>query len=53
MLCSVKVDFTITILIRILAASTCTSDFFCKGMAASNFCYDRKSALTEPLAKYL
>ena len=36
--------FTIEILIKILAASTCMIDFFCKSMAASNFCDDSKSA---------
>ena len=37
--------FTIEILIKILAASTCMIDFFCKSMAASKFCDERKSAL--------
>ena len=37
--------FTIEILIKILAASICMVDFFCKSMAASNFCDERKSAL--------
>ena len=36
--------FTIEILIKILAASPCMIGFFCKSMAASNFCDDRKSA---------
>ena len=44
--------FTIEIPIKILAASTWMIDFFCKSMAASNFCDERKSALTEsPVAK--
>ena len=33
---------------KILAASTCMIDFFCKSMAASNFCDDGKSALRTP-----
>ena len=32
------------ILIKMLAASTCMIEFFCKSMAASNFCNERKSA---------
>ena len=36
--------FTIEIFIKILAASTCMIDFFCKSMAASNFCDEKKSA---------
>ena len=36
---------TIESLIKILAASTCMVDFFCKIMVASNFCNDKKSAL--------
>ena len=31
------------ILVKILAESTWMIDFFCKNMAASNFCDDRKS----------
>ena len=38
--------FAIEILIKMLAASSCMIDFFCKSMAASNFCDDRKSALS-------
>ena len=38
--------FTIENLIKILAASTCMTDFFCKSMAASNFCDHTKSAFT-------
>ena len=41
--------FTIEILIKILAASTCMIDFFCKNMAASKFCDERKSTLIYPL----
>ena len=37
--------FTIEILIKILAASACTIDFFCNSVAVSNFCDERKSAL--------
>ena len=36
--------FTIGILIKILAASTCVIDFFCKNTAASSFCGDSKFA---------
>ena len=36
--------FTTEILIKILAASTCMIDFFCKSMAAAIYCDDRKSA---------
>ena len=31
--------------IKIFTASTCMIDFFCKSMAGSNFCDERKSAL--------
>ena len=40
-----KQFFTIEVLNKILAASTCMIDFFCKSMTASNFCDERKSAL--------
>ena len=36
--------FTTEILIKILAASTCMIDFFCKSMAATIYCDDRRSA---------
>ena len=32
--------------IKILAASSCMTDFFCENIASSNFCDNRKSALT-------
>ena len=35
--------FTIEIIFKILAASSCMIDFFCKSMATSNFCDDEKS----------
>ena len=34
---------TIEMLIKILAVSSCMVNFFCKSMAASNFCDERKS----------
>ena len=37
--------FTIEILIKILTASFCMIEFFCRSMAVSNFCDDWKSAL--------
>ena len=37
--------FTKEILIKILAVSSCIIDFFCKSMAASNFCDDIKYVL--------
>ena len=36
---------TIESIIKLLAASTFMIDFFCKSMASSNFCDDRKSAI--------
>ena len=39
--------FIIEILIKVLAASSCMIDFFCKSMAASNFCDDGKPNLIE------
>ena len=38
-----KTLFTIEILIERLATRSCMTDLFCKSMAASNFCHDRKS----------
>ena len=35
-------NFTIKILIKILAANICMIDFFCKSMAASNFCHGKE-----------
>ena len=40
--------FTIEILIKILVASTCMIDFFGRTMATSDFCDDRKFALSLP-----
>ena len=36
--------FTTESLVKILAASTCMIDLFCKSMAATIYCDDRKSA---------
>ena len=38
--------FTIGIKVKVLEATTCMIDFFCKNTAASIFCYDRKFTLT-------
>ena len=38
--------FAVKFPIKMLIASTCRTDFFCENMAASNFCDDKKSALS-------